>query len=77
MDFTTITGLIGSLGFPIIMCIMLFNWIQKMNEQHKEEMTKVTEALNNNTLALTVLATKIDSINMAKEDKTNDKTNNS
>lgn len=77
MDFTTVTGLIGSLGFPIIMCIMLFNWIQKLNEQHKEEMSKVTEALNNNTLALTVLATKIDANNMAKEDKKNDKADNS
>lgn len=43
---------IGTLGFPIAACIYLFYSLEKERESHKEEMTKVTEALNNNTLVI-------------------------
>ena len=33
--------------------------IEKINEQHKQEMFEVTEALNNNTLALQKLTDKL------------------
>ena len=33
--------------------------VDKLNEQHKEEMKQVTEALNNNTLALQRLCDKL------------------
>ena len=62
MDISTITNVIGSIGFPIAMCIMLFDWIKKLEEQHKEEMTKVVESLNNNTQALTILTEKINDL---------------
>ncbi len=60
MDYSVIVNLIGSLGFPIVMCLMLFFRLNKQDEQHKEEMNKLTESLNNNTLALTQLASKLD-----------------
>lgn len=60
MDITLITNLIGSLGFPIVMCLMLYNRMNKQDEVHKEEMHKLTESLNNNTLALTQLSSKLD-----------------
>ncbi len=50
---------IRELGFPIAVAVALFWQNTKLNEQHKEEMKKVTEALNNNTLALTELKDKI------------------
>lgn len=59
MDVTVITQLIGSLGFPIAACIALFYRMNKQDEQHKEEMTKITESLNNNTIALTRLSEKL------------------
>ncbi len=59
MDVTVLSQLIGSLGFPIAVCIALLWILVKISDQHKEEMAKVTEALNNNTLALTKLATKL------------------
>lgn len=59
MDLNTITALIGALGFPIVMCLLLYYRMDKQDENHKIEMDKITEALNNNTQALTVLATKI------------------
>lgn len=51
--------LIQTLGFPIAVAIALFWQNTKMQDQHKEEMMKMTEALNNNTLALTELKDKI------------------
>ena len=59
MDVGVLTQLIGSLGFPIAMCVALLWIVVKLNEQHKSEMDKMTEALNNNTIALTKLASKL------------------
>lgn len=59
MDAGILTQLIGSLGFPIAMCIAMLWMLNKQTEQHKSEMDKITEALNNNTLALTKLAAKL------------------
>lgn len=60
MDANTIIQLVGSLGFPIVMCGALF-WRQvKSDEQHKAEMDKLSEALNNNTMAITKLSDKLD-----------------
>lgn len=55
--------LINSLGLPtVVACASMWyvkyredkndQKIEKMTEEHKEEMTDITEALNNNTLAL-------------------------
>ena len=59
MDAGVLTQMIGSLGFPIAMCVALLWIIVKLNEQHKTEMDTMTEALNNNTVALTKLAAKL------------------
>lgn len=60
MDANTIIQIVGSLGFPIVMCGALF-WRQvKSDEQHNAEMDKLSEALNNNTLAITKLSDKLD-----------------
>lgn len=56
----TIINLIKDLGFPIAVCIAMFWLNNKQVEQHKEEMSKVTDALNNNTLALTELRDRLD-----------------
>lgn len=56
----TVATLVKDLGFPIAVCIAMFWLNNKQTEQHKEEMTKVTEALNNNTLALVELKDKLD-----------------
>ena len=58
-----IWSIIGQYAFPIVMCILM-GWyvkyredkhsdeIKETRESHKAEMDKVTDALNNNTLAL-------------------------
>lgn len=64
MKFTdtlqTVINLIKDLGFPIAVCIAMFWLNNKQVEQHKEEMSKLTDALNNNTLALTELRDRLD-----------------
>lgn len=64
MEIATVTELIGSIGFPIAMCLLLYYRMEKQDEQHKEEMDKITSALNNNTQALNEL-----SIRMEKSEK--------
>lgn len=59
MDLNNITQIIGSLGFPIVACIAMFMQMNKQVENHKTEMDRITEALNNNTIALTKLAERI------------------
>lgn len=54
-----IIQVIQTLGFPIAVAIALFWQNTKMQEQHKEELSKLTQALNNNTVALTELKDKI------------------
>ena len=60
MDVQALTTIIGSLGFPIAACIGCFWMLNKERDDHKEEMRKVTEAINNNTLALTTLTERLD-----------------
>lgn len=63
MDLSSIAQIIGTLGFPIAACCYLFYSMQKEREQnaaqreadrleHKQEMEKVTDALNNNTIVV-------------------------
>ena len=59
MDWNALTTAIGSLGFPIIMCLLLYDRMGKQDAQHKEEMMKLTESLNNNTNAITKLTEKL------------------
>ena len=65
MDVNSMIQLVGSLGFPIVACGALFWRMIKSDEQHKEEMNKMSEALNNNTSALVKLTEKLE-----KEGKT-------
>lgn len=60
MDITNIMQAISTVGFPIAMCLILMWYIKSNDDNHKEEMDKITDALNNNTIALTKLASKLD-----------------
>lgn len=60
MDVNVLIQLVGSLGFPVVACGALFWRAVKSDEQHKEEMSKMSEALNNNTNALVKLTERLD-----------------
>ena len=52
MDTSSIVTVVSQVGFPIAMCLAMAWYIKYTNDQHKEEIDKITEALNNNTLAV-------------------------
>lgn len=58
MDPNMIMQAISTLGFPIVVAAALFWKMNRQDQDHKEEMQKVTEAVNNNTLALQKLVDK-------------------
>lgn len=71
MDFTSILQAIATVGFPIIACIGIAWFFNRVNEnyrtdikelskQHQDEMKAMTEAVSNNTLALQRLVDKLD-----------------
>lgn len=66
MSWESILQAITTVGFPIVCCIAMAWYVKyftdqsrdevaKLNEQHKQEMSEVTQAINNNTIALTKL----------------------
>lgn len=59
MDVQGITTIITTVGFPIAVCLILFWYINKIQEQHKAETDKLAEALNNNTLVMQQLVGKL------------------
>lgn len=60
MDISALQQLIGTLGFPIVCCGALFWYMIQQKNTHKEEMDKMVEAINNNTLAITKLLDKLE-----------------
>lgn len=66
MDINSITTAIGSIGFPIVMCLLMGQYIAKVEETHKEESKYFTDAINRNTEALTKLQSLIE-FNIGKE----------
>lgn len=65
-----IVSLISTVGFPIVACLLL-GWfvkyqtdsyreeVKELQKDHKEEVQRMTEAINNNTLALTKLCERM------------------
>ena len=55
MDAQTYTNLISSVGFPIVMCLIMVKLMARMEESHKAEIDSLKDSLNNNTNVLTRL----------------------
>ena len=59
MEFNEIVQAIGSLGFPIAMCVALFWYMIQQNQAHKEEMNALKDAVNELQIAITKLSDKL------------------
>ena len=59
MDASAITQIVSSVGFPIAACLICFWYVNKLTETHKEEVNKLTDALNNNTIVMQKLCDKL------------------
>lgn len=55
MDVSTVTQLIGSLGFPIVCCGALFWYMLKEKDAHAEEIKELRKSIDANTQAITSL----------------------
>lgn len=51
---------ISTVGFPIAMCVIMAYYVKYTEDKHREEITSIREALENNTLALTKLSDKME-----------------
>ena len=82
MDVQDVITGISTLGFPIICCLLMMYYVKystdnhreevsKLNEEHRKEMMEVTEALNNNTLALQKLCDYISIKDVKNENSAN------
>ena len=60
MDAASITQMISQIGFPIAVCLICFWYIKKMQDDHKEEMNKMSEAIHNNTIVMQKLVDRIE-----------------
>lgn len=59
MDINSISQIFSNLGVPVACLIVTFYLWYKETNAHKEEMSKMTDAFNNNTLILQKLLDKL------------------
>ena len=59
MDANGIISLISNVGFPVVVCVALFYYMEKQNERHQNETDKLNETVQSNTKVLTELCTLI------------------
>jgi hypothetical protein len=57
-----VTQLIASLGFPIVMCLIMFKYMQEESENHKKEVDALKDSLKENTVALADLKSMIQTL---------------
>ena len=69
MEFDQIMTLIGSFGFPIVMCILFWHYISTAMQNIENIVAKNTEALNTLVLKLDI----IDAINQRELEKEKNK----
>lgn len=58
MDYNVFVQTVSSVGFPIVMCLMLYNQMLKTEEIHKQEIAELRKAIENNTIALNNLSSR-------------------
>jgi len=55
MEFETILSAITTVGFPIVMCLVVFWYMTKESENHKNEMTELRNVISENNNILSAL----------------------
>lgn len=52
MDITEIYNIIGTVGFPIVMCLLIYKQNGELTKSYKEEIDNLSNVINNNTSTL-------------------------
>lgn len=58
-DLTGIVQIISTVGFPIVMCLILMKYMTEQNAKHESEVSHLTDTIDANTKVLTELCTLI------------------
>lgn len=56
---SVITSLVGSLGFPIVISLLLLRQNEKLEERHEKETQSFTKVITDNTIAIEKLTAVI------------------
>ena len=59
MELQSIQTFIGSLGFPIVCCLIQFYVILKMNRSHDETLSELKRTIDNNTRSIMDLSNSL------------------
>lgn len=57
MDANTISQVISNIGFPCVMCLLMYYQMDQQTKAHAEEISKLTSVINDNTVATKQLVT--------------------
>ena len=71
MELQSIQAFIGSLGFPVVCCLIQFYVILKMNKTHNETLSELKRTIDNNTRGIIDLTDSLRGVN--KNGKETDK----
>ena len=52
MELQSIQAFIGSLGFPVVCCLIQFYVILKLNKSHMETLSELKRTIDNNTRSI-------------------------
>ena len=63
MELQSIQAFIGSLGFPVVCCLIQFYVILKMNKAHMETLTELKKTIDNNTKSIIDLSNSLRGVN--------------
>lgn len=63
MELQTIQTFIGSLGFPVVCCLIQFYVILKMNKSHMETLSELKRTIDNNTRSIIDLTDSLRGVN--------------
>lgn len=65
-----LSSVITTIGFPIVMCLLMFKYMQDESANHKAEVDSLKESLKENTIVLADLKSMIKTLidYMGKED---------
>ena len=51
MDANVILQAISTIGFPSVMCLLMYRQMNKQTQSHEDEISKLTSVINDNTVA--------------------------
>ena len=63
MELQSIQAFIGSLGFPVVCCLIQFYVILKLNKTHAETLTELKRTIDNNTRSIIDLTDSLRGVN--------------